>query len=99
MKIIVVQVLVGAKRESLEEIVLAPNPENNDLVARKLVHLLDAEPMEISVTHTLISMNLSLFITQGATHVATVMCNWRDVAPYFAIRLMDGAFVEFYFEK
>jgi hypothetical protein len=43
--------------------------------------------------------NISVFVKEGETHVFTAMFHWHNVAPYFAFRLTDGTFTEFYFEK
>ena len=99
MKIIIVQALAGGKRERLQELTLSADAESRDLAVKQSFNLPDGELLEVSAIHTLISMNLSLFVTHGNQHVATLMCNWRDVAPHFALRLPSGDFIEFYFEK
>jgi hypothetical protein len=99
MKITVFQVLAEAKAEKLQELIFSSHPESNNLVVKESMTLVDGESIDVSAIYANISMNLSLFVTQGGQHVATMMCNWRDVTPHFAIRLMNGAFIEFYFEK
>jgi hypothetical protein len=99
MKMTILQVLEGSKREKLKELVFGTDSEHKDPGVKQTVNLVNGEPMEINAVHTLISMNLTLLILYNEQHAATVMCHWGAVAPYFAIRLTGGAFVEFYFEK
>lgn len=99
MQMTILQALEGGKREILQELLFSTDSERKDPSVKQRVSLLDGEYIEVSAVHTIISMNLSLFVLYKDQHAATVMCHWGGVAPYFAIRLTSGAFVEFHFEK
>jgi hypothetical protein len=99
MKLTILQVLEGSKREKLQELVFGVDSEHKDPGLEQSVKLVNGETIVVNAVHTLISMNLTLLVLYNEQHAATVMCHWGKVAPYFAIRLPNGAFVEFYFEK
>jgi hypothetical protein len=73
MKIKIVQVLADGGRETPQELLFSSDSETNNLAVKKCINLLNTEPIEVSAIHTLISMNLSLFITQGNQHIATAL--------------------------
>lgn len=97
MKITLFQVVTESKREKLQELIFSSRPEEKDSVINESVNLPGAESIGVNAVYW--NTNLTLLVTQGEQHVATMMCNWRDVVPHLAIRLMNGAFIEFYFEK
>lgn len=97
MKITLFRVVTESEREQLQELIFRPRPEEDDSVINETVNLPGAEPLGVNAVYW--NANLTLLVTQGDRHMATLMCNWREVTPHFAIRLMGGAFIEFYFEK
>src|SRR5215203_207450 len=99
MEVMVLQALGEGKKELLGKFQFRPNQESENPVVKESVKMVDSDSIEISAVYTLGTINLSMFVTHGGQHVATMMCNSRDIAPYFAIRLKSGAFIEFYFNK
>jgi hypothetical protein len=99
MRMTILQVLEGGGREKLQELVFSTDSEHKDPGVEQTINLVNGEPIGVNAVHTLTSMNLTLLVLYNEQHAATVMCHWGNVAPYFAIRLPNGAFVEFYFEK
>lgn len=100
MKIIIFQSDGAAgEKEQLRELPLSPDEPGADPFVKASVTLRDGSAVELSAVHSLASMSLSLLVTREGRHVATAMCRWREVAPYFAVRLEGGPFVELYFER
>src|ERR1700755_2273574 len=99
MRMMFLQALGEGEREVLGNFPFHPDHESENPVVKEVVKLVDGDPVEVSAVYTLGTINLSVFVTHGGEHAATLMCNARDISPYFAIRLKSGAFIEFYFEK
>jgi hypothetical protein len=99
MEMMVLQALGDGKKELLAKFPFRPDHESKNPVVKESVKLVGGDSIELSAVYTLDTINLSMFVSYRGQHVATLMCRARDVAPYFAIRLTSGAFIEFYFEK
>ena len=97
MKLTIFQVATASKKEKLRELSFSLRPAEDDAVVDEAIHLPGAEPVGVKAVYW--NANLTVLVTQGARHVATMMCGWRDVTPHFAVRLPGGEFLEFYFEK
>jgi hypothetical protein len=99
MKMTVVRVVDEGRRETLRELHFGTDAGGRDAALKQSFDLPGGGSVEVNATHTLLSMNLSLFVLYDNRHAATLMCHWGAVAPYFAVRLPGDAFVEFYFER